>query len=147
LGLRSALVALAERARVRHGIEVTTELDASLGLGSSLGLDSELEAVVYRVVQEALTNAGRHADADAVVVRLARQDGKVELSITDDGRGFDPARPTNGFGLVGMRERVALVGGQLELASSSAGTAVAVSLPATGSLVPNSPARRREPRY
>jgi PAS domain S-box-containing protein len=147
LGLHSALLALAERARVRHGIEVTMEIDASPDSSSSLGLDPELEAVVYRVVQEAVTNAGRHADPDAVVVRLAQRDGEVQVSIADDGSGFDPSRPTDGFGLVGMRERVALVGGRLELASSPEGTTVAVSLPAAGSLMSTPPVIRREPRH
>jgi PAS domain S-box-containing protein len=146
LGLQSALVALAERARVRHGIEVTTKIDASGALNSSIDLDPELETVVYRVVQEALSNAARHANPEAVTVRVSERDGEVHVSVTDDGSGFDPSRPTDGFGLMGMRERVALVGGRFDLSSSSAGTTVAVSLPATVAPLGASPETRREPR-
>jgi signal transduction histidine kinase len=62
------------------------------------------------------------------------------VSITDDGDGFDPAAPTDGFGLVGMRERVSLVGGRFALTSSSEGTTIAVSLPSRGDVpAPPSP--------
>jgi signal transduction histidine kinase len=132
LGLRAAVIALAERTSVRHGIEVTTAIDPPQDTGRSSGLDPERETVVYRVVQEALTNAARHARPDSVAVQLSHNNGEVRVSIIDDGDGFDPAAPTDGFGLVGMRERVSLVGGRFELASSSEGTTVAVSLPARG---------------
>jgi PAS domain S-box-containing protein len=134
LGLNAALVALAERTSVRHGIEVTTAIDSPQGPNRSSGLDSECETVVYRVVQEALTNAARHARPESVAVRLSHRNGEVHVSITDDGDGFDPNVPTEGFGLVGMRERVSLVGGRFELVSSSGGTTVAVSLPARGNV-------------
>src|SRR5437764_14869282 len=132
--------------RVRHVIEVTTTIDTAPGPDRSSRLDPELETVVYRVVQEALTNAARHANPDAVAVRLSQRDGEVRVSVTDDGGGFDPSRPTDGFGLVGMRERLALVGGQFELSSAPGGTTVAISLPATGALLTASPEIRREPR-
>jgi PAS domain S-box-containing protein len=132
LGLRAAVVALAERTSVRHGIDVTTTIDPPQDPGHRSGLDPERETVVYRVVQEALTNAARHARPESVAVRLSHRTGEVHVSITDDGEGFDPTAPTEGFGLVGMRERVSLVGGRFELASSSGGTTVAVSLPARG---------------
>ena len=130
LGLRAALVALAERTSVRHGVDVTTAIDQPRDSDRSSGLDSERETVVYRVVQEALTNAARHARSESVAVRLGQRNGEVHVSITDDGGGFDTTAPTEGFGLVGMRERVSLVGGRFELTSSSGGTTVAVSLPA-----------------
>jgi signal transduction histidine kinase len=87
------------------------------------------------VVQEALTNAARHGRSESVAVRLGQSNGVVHVSITDDGEGFDPTAPTEGFGLVGMRERVSLVGGRFELTSSSGGTTVAISLPARGNVV------------
>ena len=142
LGLRAALVALAERTSVRHGIDVTTAIDAPRDSGRSSGLDSERETVVYRVVQEALTNAARHARSESVAVRLGQTNGEVHVSIADDGEGFDPTAPTEGFGLVGMRERVSLVGGRFELTSSSGGTTVTVSLPARGN-VPAQPGRNQ----
>jgi signal transduction histidine kinase len=132
LGLRAALVALAERTSVRHGIDVTTAIDPPRDSNWSSGLDSERETVVYRVVQEALTNAARHARSESVAVRLRQSNGEVHVSITDDGGGFDPSAPTEGFGLVGMRERVSLVGGRFEVISSAGGTTVAISLPARG---------------
>ncbi|MGN6166605.1 MAG: sensor histidine kinase [Solirubrobacteraceae bacterium] len=132
LGLRAALVALAERTSVRHGIEVATTIDPPQEPRRSGGLDPERETVVYRVVQEALTNAARHARPESVAVRLSQSNGEVHVSITDDGHGFDPTAPTEGFGLVGMQERVSLVGGRFELTSSAGGTTVAVSLPARG---------------
>jgi PAS domain S-box-containing protein len=140
LGLSAAVVALAERTSVRHGIEVTTAIEPPQDTSRSTGLDQERETVVYRVVQEALTNAARHARPESVAVRLSHNNGEVRVSITDDGDGFDPNAPTDGFGLVGMRERVSLVGGRFALTSSSEGTTVAVSLPSRGDLpAPPSP--------
>lgn len=142
LGLRAALVALAERTSVRHGIHVSTAIDPPRDSNRSSGLDSERETVVYRVVQEALTNAARHARSESVAVRLRQSNGEVHVSITDDGQGFDPTAPTEGFGLVGMRERVSLVGGRFELTSSRGGTTVAISVPARGD-VPARPGRNQ----
>jgi signal transduction histidine kinase len=128
LGLESALVALAERVGTTYGIDVrTTVADAE---ASAAGLDPELEMVIYRVVQEALTNAARHANPEVVEVSLARSDGEVRAVVSDDGDGFDTAQSVNGFGLVGMRERVSFVGGRFELESSSEGTTVKIALPA-----------------
>ena len=92
-------------------------------------LDPELRTAVYRLVQEALTNAGRHARAQRVDVRITRATEALEVVVADDGQGFDAAAPTEGFGVAGMRERAALMGGTLELGSSSAGTTVRAVLP------------------
>ena len=81
-------------------------------------LSSEVESSVYRLVQEALTNITKHAAATRVELSLARREGVVELSVSDDGTGFDPQHTGEGFGLVGMRERVALAGGRLEIISA-----------------------------
>ncbi|MBV8940450.1 MAG: PAS domain S-box protein [Solirubrobacterales bacterium] len=139
LGLRAALVALAERTRVQHGIEVTMTTDETSDPRPARELDPEVETVVYRVVQEALTNAARHARPESVAVRFSQSNGEVRASVTDDGSGFDVSRPTDGFGLVGMRERVSLVGGRFDLSSSPEGTTVAISLPATGTPLAGSP--------
>ena len=139
LGLRAALVALAERTRVQHGIEVTMTTDETSDPRPARELDPEVETVVYRVVQEALTNAARHARPESVAVRFSQSNGEVRASVTDDGSGFDVSRPTDGFGLVGMRERVSLAGGRFDLSSSPEGTTVAISLPATGTPLAGSP--------
>ncbi len=130
LGLAPALEALHERVTMIHGIEV----DADINLAHEAGrrrerLDQELETVVYRIVQEALHNAGRHAQARRALVTVDERDAELLVSIDDDGGGFDPAEPTDGFGLAGMRERVTLVGGQLAVSSTPAGTRVQALLP------------------
>ena len=137
LGLRAALEALAERTRARYGIDVTTAIRLTPSSGA---IDPELETVVFRVAQEALTNAARHARADSIGVRLNRGNGGLQLSIQDDGDGFDTTEPTDGLGLLGMRERVSLVGGRFELLSSAAGTTVSVSLPSSSPALKDSAA-------
>jgi PAS domain S-box-containing protein len=130
LGLHAALLALGQRTRVANGIDVRTTIDAvTPGSSGTSRLDPELETVVYRVVQEALTNAARHANPDAVDVTVTRDNGTILVTVADDGSGFDPTAPADGFGLLGMRERVSLVGGRFELTSSSRGTTVKISLP------------------
>ena len=86
-------------------------------------------------MQEALNNVRKHADATVVRLRLERAGGGVRISITDNGRGFDPADvPANHFGLRTMRERAEMIGGRLTIDSRvSAGTAVVVEVPETGS--------------
>jgi PAS domain S-box-containing protein len=127
LGLDAAVVALAERVGTTYGIDVRTTIEGTPT--GSVSLDPELDMVVYRVVQEALTNAARHANPETVEIELARLDSEIRLAVSDDGEGFDVSLPAEGFGLVGMRERVAFVGGRFELESSSEGTTVRVSLP------------------
>jgi signal transduction histidine kinase len=94
-------------------------------------LPSETETVLYRVVQEALTNVVKHAQADNVSVLLHSKQGRVAVVIEDDGRGFADGGETEGIGLLGMRERVALVGGTVAVESSpGAGTTIVVEVPA-----------------
>jgi PAS domain S-box-containing protein len=130
LGLQAALVALAERVGTTYGIEIRTTVDEAAT--TSAGVDSELEAVVYRVIQEALTNAARHANPNVVEISLGRVDSEIRAVVSDDGTGFDLTRPVDGFGLIGMRERVSFVGGRFELESSDDGTTVTISLPVSG---------------
>ena len=93
-------------------------------------LPSEIETVLYRVVQEALTNVVKHARAQHVSVLLHARPGKVAVVIEDDGRGIAESDGSgDGIGLVGMRERIALVGGRLELESSANGTTIVVEVP------------------
>jgi two-component system sensor histidine kinase UhpB len=92
-------------------------------------LDEDVQLVVYRVAQEALTNAARHSEAQQIAVRLRRTDGGVELEVADDGRGFAFERSEQGLGIGGMRERALLVGGELRIESRPGrGTTVRLSL-------------------
>lgn len=91
-------------------------------------LDPSVETAVYRVVQEALTNAARHAGASTITVELRQQDGALSATIEDDGCGFNPER--RGLGLTGMRERAELIGGELAIASAPGdGTSVILRVP------------------
>jgi signal transduction histidine kinase len=93
-------------------------------------LPSEIETVLYRVVQEALTNVVKHAQAEHVSVLLHVKGGRVAVVIEDDGRGFAEGDETTGIGLLGMRERVALVNGSVTVESSpGAGTTIVVEVP------------------
>jgi signal transduction histidine kinase len=88
------------------------------------------------VVQESLTNAARHADADYVAVEVLRSGDALRIAVGDDGRGFDVEQPVTGFGLTGMRERISLAGGKLEIKSSPAGTTILAVLPFGESCAP-----------
>jgi two-component system, NarL family, sensor histidine kinase UhpB len=96
---------------------------------SDLGDDAQL--VVYRVAQEALSNAGRHSGAERVAVALRRrEDGGVALDVTDDGRGFNFEESERGLGIGGMRERALLIGGELTIESRpDHGTTVHLTVP------------------
>ncbi|HYB24392.1 MAG TPA: GAF domain-containing sensor histidine kinase [Solirubrobacteraceae bacterium] len=130
LGVGAAVEALAERSG-RNGIDV----DVSVELADAQGpqpsrLGSEVETALYRIVQEALTNAHKHGKATRAVVEIHEQHGVVQLSVRDDGVGFDPQARSDGFGLLGMHERVALLDGELLLESSPGnGTVVKVRIP------------------
>jgi signal transduction histidine kinase len=130
LGVQAAVEGLAERTS-RHGIEV----DVSVELAYEQGRETtrplaELETALYRIVQEALTNATKHGRAKRAVVEIREDADAVHLSVRDDGDGFDPASDTDGFGLMGMRERVELLGGELRIESSpGSGVLVVASVP------------------
>ena len=125
LGIGAAIEGLADRVASRHGVEVAAEV--RLPGGSRYA--PEVEIALYRIVQEGPTNAARHSGARRLEVRIGEGQGALHAEIADDGRGFDPEAPAAGFGLAGMRERVALLHGELEVASSEAGTRIAVALP------------------
>jgi two-component system sensor histidine kinase UhpB len=125
LGLAAAVAGQVEQ--LEQGeleAEIATEGDLS-----DLGDDAQL--VVYRVAQEALSNAGRHSGARRVAVRLRRlDDGGVELVVADDGRGFAFEESERGLGIGGMRERALLIGGTLTIESRpDRGTSVRLSVP------------------
>jgi signal transduction histidine kinase len=140
LGLAAALQALARRAQAIDGLEVQTEFD----LGpehEQRRLDAELESTLYRVVQEALTNVSRHAQATKAMISIVERDGLIRASVTDDGQGLPEADRLGprgdglegGFGMSGMRERAELVGGELELAPAPGkGTVMRLTVPLAG---------------
>ncbi len=99
--------------------------------GDFSDLDDDAQLVVYRVAQEALANAARHSGAEHVETRLRRrEDGGVELTVADDGRGFAFDEAERGLGIAGMRERALLVGGELTIESRPGrGTTVRLTLP------------------
>jgi two-component system sensor histidine kinase DegS len=94
-------------------------------------LPTELETALYRIVQEGLTNAAKHAEPSRASVLLTPKNGSVLLVLEDDGRGFDTTNGKRaGLGLEGMRERVELLEGRLTIESSEdAGTTVVVEVP------------------
>ncbi len=107
-----------------------TAIEVSNSIRLPVLLSQEMNTTLYRIVQESLTNIHKHADATMVTVGLQQHAGQVYLSIADNGKGFDPAQNTTGFGLQGMRERVAAAGGQFAIYSKSGnGCRISVSLP------------------
>ena len=129
IGLAGAVESLVERI-ARDGLPIHAEV--KLG-ARDRRLAPQLELTLYRVAQEALTNVAKHAQAELVSIRLIEQDGSIELTVKDDGNGFDAGESSAGFGLVGMGERVALAGGSLSLSSSpGGGTRISAVLPVSG---------------
>jgi signal transduction histidine kinase len=128
LGLVPAIETLARRTATVEGL--TVETDIELELEARKRLRPQVESTLYRLAQEALTNVGKHAAASRVQIRLVQHHGSLELTVADDGSGFDPADLGGGFGLVGMRERVALAGGRLTIESEPGlGTTLRAELP------------------
>jgi len=134
LGLQAALQWLARIQRERAGLDVTVkwELDVER-------LDSQLETLVFRAVQEALTNAARHADTASARVSVGERAGNLQVLIEDEGKGFDTTSAFqsggDGFGLRGLRDRVELFGGRVGIASEiGKGTTVRFVLPLNGTV-------------
>jgi signal transduction histidine kinase len=124
LGLRDALEALAEECSARGALSMETDFEIDEKLSG------EEERVVYRLVQEALNNVLKHSGASSASVSARLGDGGVEIDLRDDGVGFDPDSVERGYGLAGMRERVELLGGEIEIDSESGGgTRVSARLP------------------
>jgi len=130
LGLRSGIEALLERQRVSSGISIEADLELPVASVRPERLEEAVEIAAYRIVQEALTNVVKHARATRVRVQVRESDGHLEVDVQDDGVGFDPASVAAGFGLAGMRERVALADGTLTVEAGDGGTHVRARLPA-----------------
>jgi two-component system, NarL family, sensor histidine kinase UhpB len=125
LGLASALESLATSVARRAEIEVALEVAPDLP-----PLSQDVELAVYRIAQEALTNAVRHSACTRVRVRVSGEDGAVYLRVADDGDGLG-ALPRSGGGVRGMRERALMIGGRLVLGvSDQSGVEVELCIPA-----------------
>jgi signal transduction histidine kinase len=133
LGLAAAVSLEVERLS-KEGYHV--DYDERLG---NERLPGEMEIALFRVTQEALTNMRKHAGTKWVSIELGRRNGEVHLEVRDRGRGFDPAAletlgggPGERVGLEGMRERISMLGGQLEIQSRpDDGTSIAANIPLT----------------
>ena len=133
-GLMPAVETQLKRFSARTGVEVS--LDAN---GDPDTLPEDVQIAVYRILQEALANVGRHAAATAVVVEVEASEERLEVRIRDDGAGFDPGAmargarrdgPGAGLGLSGMAERARLAGGELDVRSApGGGTTVTLRIP------------------
>ncbi|HEV2579657.1 MAG TPA: sensor histidine kinase [Ktedonobacteraceae bacterium] len=144
LGLNAALRWLAGDFRQRLHLPVELSID---------GLEESLQAspytalyatTLFRIAQECLTNAARYAQAQHVFISFQQGNQHISFFVRDDGNGFDPASQTPGLGILGMRERAALLGGTLTITSSHGkGTAIEARLP----LLPNAPGVNEEPAY
>jgi signal transduction histidine kinase len=124
-GLGVAISELAERATESSGCRINVDI------GPLPPIDEEVELVLFRVSQEALTNVARHSGASRASVLMSSFGSRVRLTVEDDGRGFDPQARTDRMGLAGIAERVGLVGGELRIDSApDGGTAIVVDLSA-----------------
>lgn len=136
--LEDAGLATALRSHVRERLE-GEDLEPDLDVADAgETADRDLQLVVYRVVQEALSNAVRHADADRVSIRVRRIGGRLVAEVEDDGRGFELSGPVEsldegGLGLIGMQERAHAIGGELEIDTAPGeGTLVRMVAPLAG---------------
>ncbi len=128
LGLVAALEWQGREVSRRGEAEVQVDAD-----GISADLPDEYKTAIYRLVQEALNNAARHARAKIIRVIARQTDQQINVEVTDDGAGFDPQR-TRGLGLLGMEERVKRLGGTMSIDSrTGAGTTLRFQLPLPGS--------------
>jgi signal transduction histidine kinase len=126
LGLAGALETLAEECSARGGFSIETEIEIEEKLSG------KEEWAVYRLVQEALNNVLKHASAASASVTAQLVDHQVRIAVKDDGCGFDPDSVDAGRGLLGMRERIELLGGEIEVRSAlGGGTEIAAHVPVT----------------
>ena len=131
VGLASALHCYIEGLAERSSIKATLEISSDIGR-----LARDLEIVIFRIVQESLTNVHRHSGSPIARIRIVRSPDEVQVVVEDEGKGISPTIQARfesggmrGVGLMGMRERVRQLGGQLEISSHAQGTAVIARLP------------------
>jgi chemotaxis family two-component system sensor kinase Cph1 len=124
-GLAPALEGLVQTIQ----LDTSVEVDLEIGIGDER-LPADVETTMYRIVQEALTNIFRHAEARRISILVTRKARAAVVVVEDDGSGFDSAAATLGLGIAGMRERVSLLGGRLRVESSPGrGTTIAAEIP------------------
>jgi signal transduction histidine kinase len=146
LGLAAALRSLVERVTAQDDVAVALQVHLRWEAGEPVErLAVDIEETIYRLVQESLRNVLRHANASSVEIDVREGDELITASVHDDGRGFELDQPTGGFGLLGMRERIDLVGGELQVSSGpEAGTTVVGRVPnrrTTATAAPPAPTR------
>jgi PAS domain S-box-containing protein len=128
IGLEAALEALAEQHQ--HAANMAVDCDFELPRDEDARPTPVLETAVYRLVQEALNNVSKHSHAQRADLAVRTAPGAIQIEVRDDGVGFEPSLVREGFGLVGMRERAALLGGTLEVESTrGSGTRVRAEIP------------------
>jgi signal transduction histidine kinase len=124
LGLNEAMAWLCRQAQTRAGVTCT------LTAGDLSSLPPAVASVAFRIVQEALTNVARHAQAKSVAIALGVAGGALDISVSDDGVGMGKEPQPRGFGLIGIRERALALGGTMTIAArAGGGTTVAARLP------------------
>lgn len=132
LGIGAAIEALADRVE-KPKLEVRTAVELAAGKGRlQARLDGEREVAIYRVVEAAVDNCVKHAEASRILVEVIEKEerGEVAITVRDDGKGFEPALESEGVGLRSMRERVELLGGSVEVrAAIDEGTVVSAVVP------------------
>jgi len=130
LGAAAAIQALCERAE-RQGVAIDVSIDLAYEQGRARERHSpEVETAMYRIVQEALSNAAKHGRAKRAIVEVHEDETDIHVSVRDDGLGFDTSEQTEGFGLLGMHERVQLLEGSLRVSSQSgSGATIEASFP------------------
>jgi signal transduction histidine kinase len=138
LGLASALRSLVEGFSRCSGLQLHLEVPEKI-----VGLSSEVQLTLSRIVQECITNVYKHAHSDSATIRFAIDSGHIRLQVEDHGIGLSPAgvQPggavprDKGLGIRGMRERIHELGGNLEITSNGHGTTVRIAIPNHPSLV------------
>ncbi len=118
VGLSAALESLARKLNIIDGLEVELKFEVPQ---PALPLGAEVESALYRAVQEALANVAKHSSARHVEVTIRPLEGRIEATVQDDGVGFEAGATTCGFGLLGLRERAMLAGGELEVRTPPGG--------------------------
>ncbi len=140
-GLVAAVAWLASGLERRTGLRVAVRRSSAY-----IDVPHDVQLVAYRTAQEALTNVTKHAQASAVEIDLSDREGVLTLEVSDNGKGLDAQalRKANSFGLLGLRERAAKVGGWLDVSSSPRGTSVILSVPLRAFPNPDHAARADE---
>ena len=125
LGLAAAIEWQVEQFAARTGISCELKMNRD-----DFGFDERRSISIYRIIQEALTNVSRHAEASNVLVSLLQNDGEIRLEIRDDGKGFQSAEKQHTYGLLGIKERAHILGGKVDIASKAGcGTLITANIP------------------